>query len=102
MKNDLAADIMKEIESYNEALALEIDNASKRTAKKIAKELSETSPKDSGDYAADWAVKEVTGKKRYKYRMGTSKYVVHNKGNHELTHLLEQVHVPMCFNKKDP
>ena len=62
MKSDLAADIMREIESYNEALAIEIDNASKGTAKKIAKELSETSPKDTGDYAADWAVKEVTGK----------------------------------------
>ncbi len=92
MKSDLAADIMREIESYNEALALEIDNASKGTAKKIAKELSETSPKDSGDYAADWAVKEVTGKKRYKYRMGTSKYVVHNRENYQLTHLLEEGH----------
>lgn len=92
MKSDLAADIMREIESYNEALAIEIDNASKGTAKKIAKELSETSPKDSGDYAADWTVKEVTGKKRYKYRMGTSKYVVHNKGHYQLTHLLEEGH----------
>ena len=92
MKSDLAADIIKEIESYNEALAIEIDNASKKTAKKIAKELSETSPKDTGDYASDWAVKEVTGKKRYKYRMGTSKYVVHNKGHYQLTHLLEQGH----------
>ena len=92
MKNDLAADIMREIESYNEALALEIDNASKKTAKKIAKELSATSPRDTGDYAEDWTVKEVTGKKRYKYRMGTSKYVVHNKGHYQLTHLLEEGH----------
>ena len=90
--NDLAADIMREIESYNEALMIEIDNASKRTAKKIAEELSETSPQDTGDYAADWAVKEVTGKKRYKYRIGTSKWVVHNKGHYQLTHLLEEGH----------
>lgn len=92
MKSDLAADIMREIESYNEALALEIDNASKQTAKKIAKELSEKSPVDTGAYAADWAVKEVTGKKRYKYRMGTSKYVVYNKKHYQLTHLLEEGH----------
>ena len=92
MKSDLAADIMREIESYNEALAFEIDSASLDAARKIRNELIETSPKDTGDYAADWAVKEVTGKKRYKYRMGTSKYVVHNRENYQLTHLLEEGH----------
>ncbi len=92
MKSDLAADIMKEIESYNEALALEIDNETKKAAKKIAKKLSATSPRRTGDYAEDWEVMEVTGKKRYKYRMGTSKYVVHNKENYQLTHLLEEGH----------
>ena len=92
MKSNLADDIMRELEAYNEALALEIDNASKKTAKALKNELIERSPRDTGEYAEDWAVKEVTGKKRYKYRIGTSKYVVHNKENYQLTHLLEQGH----------
>lgn len=84
---DLGSEIMRELQAYSEALVTEADNAAKRSAKRLKKKLENTSPEDTGEYAHDWAVKEIKSKTN-----GPSTYVVHNKENYRLTHLLEYGH----------
>lgn len=79
--------VMRELKAYSEALVTEADNAAKRSAKRLMKKLKDTSPEDTGDYAKDWAVKEIKSKTG-----GPSSYVVHNKEHYRLTHLLEYGH----------
>lgn len=83
---DLADDIMRELRAYSDALAVEVDNISKRNARKLMKKIKETSPELTGDYKEGWRVKQVTDK------LGASKYVVHNATDYQLTHLLEDGH----------
>ncbi len=82
-------DAIKEILSdVSEDIREEVNTAAKKAAKKAVKELKSSSPKDKGDYAKSWGVKEegnsITGSK---------KYIVHNKKYYRLTHLLEHGHV---------
>ena len=84
---DLGSEIIRELTAYSEALVTEADNAAKRSAKRLMSKLKATSPKDTGDYAKDWTVKEIESKTG-----GPSSYVVHNKDNYRLTHLLEYGH----------
>ena len=85
-KNDLADDIIRELKAYSDALAVEVDNISKRNARKLMKKIKETSPELTGDYKEGWRVKQVTDK------LGASKFVVHNATDYQLTHLLEDGH----------
>lgn len=63
------------------------DDTMKKASRNAVKELKTTSPKRSGAYARDWAVKTDKG-------FGKSKtYIVHNKKHYRLTHLLENGHV---------
>lgn len=84
---DLGSEIIRELTAYSEALVTEADNAAKRSAKRLMSKLKATSPEDTGAYAKDWAVKEIESKTG-----GPSSYVVHNKDNYRLTHLLEYGH----------
>lgn len=84
---DIGNAIMKELQAYCEGLITEADNAAKRSAKRLVKKLEDTSPKDTGAYAEDWHIKEIPNKTG-----GASRYVVHNKSNFRLTHLLEYGH----------
>lgn len=83
--------IERELSSILEEYAEEVDELTDDTMKKASrnavKELKTTSPKRSGAYARDWAVKTDKG-------FGKSKtYIVHNKKHYRLTHLLENGHV---------
>lgn len=84
---DLGSEIIRELQVYSEALVTEADNAAKRSAKRLKKKLENTSPKDTGGYGHDWAIKEVKSKTN-----GPSTYIVHNKEHYRLTHLLEYGH----------
>lgn len=53
-----------------------------KAAKDTAKDLRQTSPKKSGDYARSWSAKQQNGG-----------WVVYNKEHYRLTHLLENGHV---------
>lgn len=83
---DLADDIMRELKTYSDALAVKIDETSKKKAQKLMRKIKETSPKLTEDYSKGWRVKQVTEK------LGASKFVVHNKTDYQLTHLLEEGH----------
>ena len=52
-----------------------------KAAKDTAKDLRQTSPKKSGDYARSWSAKQQNGG-----------WVVYNKEHYRLTHLLENGH----------
>ena len=80
--DDLAGEIVLAIRTYTEEVGAAIDQAARDTAKAMAKDLRETSPKDTGEYAKGWTHrKEAPGS-----------YRVYNKKKPQLTHLLEHGH----------
>lgn len=88
MKTDSVAVQMQEIlEEYDLQLHRAIDEAGKSTARAVANQLKATSPrnpkgKHAGRYAKGWAVK-----KDY------DSYIVYNKTDWQLTHLLANGHI---------
>ena len=80
--DELAGEIVLAIQAYTEDVSEAIDQAARDTAKALAKDLRETSPKDTGEYAKGWTHrKEAPGS-----------YRVYNKKKPQLTHLLEHGH----------
>ena len=80
--DELAGEIVLAIQAYTEDVSEAIDQAARDTAKAMAKDLRETSPKDTGEYAKSWTYrKEAPGS-----------YRVYNKKKPQLTHLLEHGH----------
>ena len=79
--DELAREIEKQLRQYNEHVEKEIEAAKKEVAQELSKDLQQHSPEQTGDYQKGWAVKKA----------GTS-YLVHNKTNYQLTHLLEHGH----------
>ena len=70
------------VQTYTEEVSEAIDEAARETAKAMAADLRETSPKDTGEYAKGWTYrKEAPGS-----------YRVYNKKKPQLTHLLEHGH----------
>lgn len=82
----LSAEIEKELSVYSQDIVDKIDVSSERVAKMAVKKLKETSPKDDGDYAKGWRKKED------KYIADPNSYIIHNKTDYQLTHLLEYGH----------
>jgi len=80
--DELAGEIVLAIRAYTEDVSEAIDQAARDTAKALAKDLRETSPKKTGEYAKGWTHrKEAPGN-----------YRVYNKKKPQLTHLLEHGH----------
>lgn len=80
--DELAGEIVLAIRAYTEEVSETIDEAARETAKALAKDLRETSPKKTGEYAKGWTYrKEAPGS-----------YRVYNKKKPQLTHLLEHGH----------
>jgi hypothetical protein len=80
--DELAGEIVLAIQAYTEDVSEAIDQAARDTAKAMAQDLRETSPKDTGEYAKGWTYrKEAPGS-----------YRVYNKKKPQLTHLLEHGH----------
>lgn len=82
----MAGKIRDTLDVYSRDVAEAIIKAVAETSAETVLELKRTSPKDSGDYAKDWAA-SVLEKSRYGLRN-----VVHNKRYYRLTHLLENGH----------
>lgn len=85
--NDLAAEVMKQLESYrdyaDEVLAKDIEEAAK-----LAKdEVQNNAPVDTGKYKKSWKVK-----KDMKDPRKPAATVYASGGNYRLTHLLEHGH----------
>ena len=85
METNLTVEVTKIIDEYNEHLKEIVDQCAEEEAKKLVKVLKATSPRGNRTqkkYASGWAVKKKDGG-----------YIVHNKTNYQLTHLLENGHI---------
>lgn len=80
-KDDIAKEISNALSTYTREVTEELEQEKKSVAKNAAKKLKTSSPELTGDYAKGWTAKKVG-----------SDYVVHNKTDHQLTHLLEYGH----------
>lgn len=82
----LADAVAKELANYNQDVTDGIKKEVKQVAKEMVQELKQTSPKDSGDYAAGWREKtEFESAEDIRER-------VYNAKKPQLTHLLENGH----------
>lgn len=79
--DDISKEIARALSDYTEEVTEGLESAKKEVAKTAVKKLKVSSPKLSGDYAKGWRAKKVG-----------SSYVVHNKTNYQITHLLEYGH----------
>lgn len=79
--NDLAKEISQALTEYTQEVTEEMNEAKKEVARNTAKRLKKTSPQLTGDYAKGWRAKKVG-----------NGWVVHNKTNYQITHLLEKGH----------
>lgn len=87
MAETLSVQMGKIFEEYSERVQRVTDVAINRVSRECVKQLRSTSPKKTGDYAKGWASKKVVS------RGNVVDYVVHNKTDYQLTHLLENGHV---------
>lgn len=83
----IEADLEKILKEYTKEVNELSNDVMKDASKGAARELKNTSPKMSGAYAKDWAVKTERG------AGGSAIYIVHNRKHYQLTHLLENGHI---------
>lgn len=79
--DNLAAEIQRVLQGYVAGISEQIEADKKEVATELKQHLTQESPKLTGDYRKGWRVKKQ-GKK----------YIVHNKTEYQLTHLLEHGH----------
>jgi len=79
--DDLSKEIAQALKSFTSDIEQGLEKSKKESSENAVKELKSSSPKKTGSYAKGWRVK----------RIGSS-YVVHNKTDYQLTHLLEKGH----------
>lgn len=88
-KNNSLTDLNQFLNDYVTSVDKNVDLAAQDTAKEAVKALKWTSPADSGSYAKGWTYKKVNGR-----------YIVYNKTDYQLTHLLEYGHDVVAYGKK--
>lgn len=84
--DQLAQGIQKELGIYSDTVTAAVKQQIDAAATETVKELRDTSPKNTGDYAKDWAQK--TGYESTRTKRNT----IYNKKHYQLTHLLENGH----------
>ena len=87
----VSAQLDKILEQYGRKADEAVDKSAKRAGRDTAKDLKNTSPKKTGEYASSWSTKVTRSSGRL---IGVT---VYNK-RYQLTHLLENGHV--IVNKK--
>ncbi len=80
--DQLTNEIVKAVQEYTTEIEEKVQQASDDVTKEGVKLLKQKSPKLTGNYAKGWA--------RKKQGKG---YIIHNKTDYQLTHLLEYGHV---------
>ena len=86
---DIGTAIMKELETYSNKVAENVNKATKKYAGKLRKELSETSPRrDNSEkhYSEGWTATQT------EKEQAISEFTVYNAKKPGLTHLLENGH----------
>lgn len=88
MSQDFAAELMEICEEYTEEVQRELPGLIEARAKAAMKALQAKSPKETGSYAKGWRIKKMRAP-----LTGFVGYVIYNKTDYQLTHLLEFGHV---------
>lgn len=84
---DISREILDALSKYSNDVVNRVNVTAEKCANELRKELKNTSPKKTGDYAKGWRVKKADYSK---YDLG--RYVIHNATDYQLTHLLEYGH----------
>lgn len=79
--SSLASEVVKSLKEYSESLSEEVNKAADIVSKELVSDIKNDSPTLTGNYKRGWHRKRVNGK-----------YVVYNKTDWQLTHLLEHGH----------
>jgi galactokinase/mevalonate kinase-like predicted kinase len=79
--DDLSKEIAKQLNQYTEDVKEAVEEIKEDVSKEAVALLKQTSPKKTGDYRKGWTKKRI-GKD----------FVIHNKTDGQLTHLLENGH----------
>ena len=74
--------LLKQLRTYSKVLGSEVQQVAKEIAQEASKDVKKESPKLTGDYKKSWGIQKVD-----------DGYVVRNKKEYRLTHLLEKGHV---------
>lgn len=78
---DLTKTIAAELEDYQKLMDNDFEKVKRKAATDIRKDIVAKSPERDGDYKKGWRLK--------KEKNG---YIIHNKTDYQLTHLLEKGH----------
>ena len=86
------------LDEYNELVGDVVEKSARKAARDTVQRLRNTSPSYTGDYASGWTYKKGGKGNRISGVGAANGYIVHNRENYQLTHLLEKGHV--IRNKK--
>lgn len=84
---DLTAKITAALQEYDDQVAEAVDAAADDCAKRLKKDLQNSSPSATGAYAKSW-----THRTNKEFSKGSKVYTIYNKNHYQLTHLLEKGH----------
>jgi hypothetical protein len=79
--NDLSKTIAAELARYSQLVKEDFEEAKKDVSIDLVENLKATSPENTGDYKKGWTIKKQK-----------DSFIVYNKTNYQLTHLLEHGH----------
>lgn len=85
-------------DEYLELTETVVEKSARKAARDTAQRLKNTSPTHTGEYAAGWTYKKGGKGNRVSGVGAVNGFIVHNRDNYQLTHLLEKGHV--IKNKK--
>jgi hypothetical protein len=80
--DNMANEIMRNLRLYEQDVREEVEVSKEEVSKELVSQLKQDpSPKLTGDYRKGWRAKRVG-----------NKFIIHNKTDYQLTHLLENGH----------
>lgn len=84
--DQLASEVMAGLTEYADLAAEDMKKAVKKAGTTVRKEIQANAPKNTGDYAKSWSVKNV------RETASALEIVVHSRNRYQLAHLLEFGH----------
>ncbi len=84
--DQLASEVMAGLTEYADLATEDMKKAVKKAGATVRKEIQANAPKDTGDYAKSWSVKNV------RETANAVEVVVHSRNRYQLAHLLEFGH----------
>lgn len=79
--SDIQKEINSQLEQYTKTLSGKTDEEALKVVKHLVNDIKASSPVKTGDYKGGWT-----------YKKDGFRYIVHNRTNYQLTHLLEFGH----------